>query len=368
MKGFWTYLTRYPDKKYSTRLFRRTYVRERFRLKEAALGGNLTLGKEELRLVRDFWKDIKVDPKYEALYNRTHQPQKAFDPRYIPDDLHQCYIDPYYNNVIASGWFDDKNLYDIIFADLPRPGTLVRKIDGSLMDEAFRPLTAEAALARCQAVDEVVVKMPIFSQGGKGVFIVDARKNPAQLMDLLEAWRYAVVQPVIRQHAALSAIHPQSINTIRIMSLLHRGEVHILSTILRMGQGESRVDNAAQGGLVCGIGPDGCLKKTIYDGDGRVVARHPLGIETEGYRIPGVEKCWELVKATAPRLSRSTKMPSWDFAIDENGNPVFIEINLAFGELDFHQMANGPLFGDLTREVIDEVFANPTKKWIRKVF
>lgn len=46
----------------------------------------------------------------------------------------------------------------------------------------------------------------------------------------------------------------------------------------------------------------------------------------------------------------------WDVAIDEHGIPVLIEANLRNGECDFHQFNNGPLFGELTDQVLGEVF------------
>ena len=57
----------------------------------------------------------------------------------------------------------------------------------------------------------------------------------------------------------------------------------------------------------------------------------------------------------------ATKVPhfrlvSWDIAIDSVGQPVFIEMNPAYGELDFHQLNNGPIFGEDTEEVLEEVF------------
>ena len=46
----------------------------------------------------------------------------------------------------------------------------------------------------------------------------------------------------------------------------------------------------------------------------------------------------------ANRISNTRKLASWDFSVDELGNPILIEVNMAFGELDFHQMTNGPIF------------------------
>ena len=50
------------------------------------------------------------------------------------------------------------------------------------------------------------------------------------------------------------------------------------------------------------------------------------------------------------------RMVSWDVAIDESDEPVLIKVNLSDGELDFHQLNNGPLFGEDTDEILREVF------------
>lgn len=53
----------------------------------------------------------------------------------------------------------------------------------------------------------------------------------------------------------------------------------------------------------------------------------------------------------AYRLCRISRLISWDFSVSEEGHPVFIEANLSWGELDFHQMCNGPIFGERTHEI-----------------
>ena len=49
-------------------------------------------------------------------------------------------------------------------------------------------------------------------------------------------------------------------------------------------------------------------------------------------------------------------------AIDENGDPLLIEANMRKGGISLHQFSNGPLFGDLTDRVLDEVFAKKKNK------
>lgn len=50
------------------------------------------------------------------------------------------------------------------------------------------------------------------------------------------------------------------------------------------------------------------------------------------------------------------RMVSWDISVTEDGVPVLIEANMGHGELDFHQMCNGPLFGGDTEKIMREVY------------
>lgn len=58
------------------------------------------------------------------------------------------------------------------------------------------------------------------------------------------------------------------------------------------------------------------------------------------------------------RFLSVSKLQSWDFAIGEDGEPILIEVNLSFGQIDFHQMCNGPIWGASTQEMLRYVFDN----------
>ena len=38
------------------------------------------------------------------------------------------------------------------------------------------------------------------------------------------------------------------------------------------------------------------------------------------------------------------------------GSPILIEVNMHSGQLDFHQLNNGPVFGEDTEVILKEVF------------
>jgi hypothetical protein len=79
----------------------------------------------------------------------------------------------------------------------------------------------------------------------------------------------------------------------------------------------------------------------------------------EGFNIPSYEKAVELIKLLHPRLGHF-RLVSWDIAINAQGEAVLIEANMRKGSINFHQFNNGPLFGELTDRVLDEVFGQKT--------
>ena len=73
--------------------------------------------------------------------------------------------------------------------------------------------------------------------------------------------------------------------------------------------------------------------------------------------LSGMEENWEqfFYRYLASRLGRTQRLISWDFSIDENESPVLIEANLTYGQFDFHQMCNWPLFNDKIVDVLSMV-------------
>ena len=51
---------------------------------------------------------------------------------------------------------------------------------------------------------------------------------------------------------------------------------------------------------------------------------------------------------------------AWDICIDEQGIPLAVEFNLKYPDIDMMQIANGPLFGGYTSEVLSRICANKT--------
>ena len=79
------------------------------------------------------------------------------------------------------------------------------------------------------------------------------------------------------------------------------------------------------------------------------------GLVFDGYRIVGYDKAKMLIEKAHPMVPYF-KMVSWGVVIDEQGEAVMMDANFAKGYLTFHQLTKGPLFGDDTKDILDEVF------------
>ena len=49
---------------------------------------------------------------------------------------------------------------------------------------------------------------------------------------------------------------------------------------------------------------------------------------------------------------------SWDIALNNVGEFVFIEVNLGGQEINFHQANNGPLFGKMTENIVKDTLSS----------
>lgn len=162
---------------------------------------------------------------------------------------------------------------------------------------------------------------------------------------MLTQGRY-LAQFTIRQHPLLTSLHPQSINSLRIVTVrsLKDGIIRVWPSILRIGTGKSIVDNTSQGGLCVGINfENNHLKKWgFYKPQfGRKVDRHPdSDIVFADFELPFLKEAQEQA-VYFHSLLPGMQSVGWDIAIGEDG-PVFIEGNDNW-EINGPQICNGGL-------------------------
>ena len=201
------------------------------------------------------------------------------------------------------------------------------------------------------------------SYGGKGVKFLSnpTRDELNDYFDKLEE-ENLIFQETVKQSEETAKLHPDSLNTIRIMTLIIDGEVKVLPwCAFRMGIGKSKVDNASFGGIYCKIEDDGTLSNFAYDALGNRFNKHPDGGDFSNVKFDFMDKVKKLVKEAAQRFPHF-RLIGWDIAISEENEPIIIEANLTMSGMDVIETICGPLFGEYTEKVLEEVFLKKHKK------
>lgn len=166
-------------------------------------------------------------------------------------------------------------------------------------------------------------------QAGKEVMVFDSRTASSKdLLKTMVEHNYDLIEEFVVQHDVLMKIAPKGLNTIRIITQLHKGKIDIIGTSLRFSV-EKDVDNISVGGLVVLIDTDsGLVTGPGYytDATKSSVEKHPLTQEPlDGFIIPFWQQCVDLVKK-AQLLTPENHSIGWDIAVTKNG-PILIEGN-----------------------------------------
>ena len=316
------------------------------------------LDKSHTIQVDNFWKDYcKVNPIFHSFYSEK---TGKFSEQYMPDDVYYTKIDTYYNDWLAASIMDNKCLYDRYFpADIiKQPETIIKRINGFYFDSQGMIISLEQVTHILKKLESAFLKKSVDSAGGHGVCYLSGTQLSEKFWNCANNWNEDFIMQIpIEQCKELQKINKSSVNTIRLLSLLDKfGNVTIYSCILRMGIGDSKVDNASSGGITCGINDDGSLKNIAYSAAGEKYFIHPTSkVKFDTVTIPNFQSIKDVVKKLHQHVP-SFRLLSWDIAVEENGAPILVECNFHFGELDFHQLNNGPLFGEDTIKILEEVF------------
>lgn len=189
--------------------------------------------------------------------------------------------------------------------------------------------------------DKYIIKPASDSGGGSGVSLINKINNNKylfdnkelninELYDLLLQKKGFVINEFVKQHEYSSKINPESVNTIRILTIKDpiSGEFSIPCAVHRFGSKKSGiVDNVSSGGYVSEINVDsGIIGRTAYGIDVHFTDIHPDTSEKiNGVKIPH----WNLIKEkTLDTAKRFPYIPfiAWDIVVTNEGFSV-IEIN-----------------------------------------
>lgn len=285
---------------------------------------------------------------------------------YVPADYYAFEIEAKLNRKFKSFCLE-KNMFERLFSNLgvKQPETILRCMNNIYLDAHYKLVDDLERI--CNSIrEDIIVKPTVQACCGAGIrkysFVSDAlylcgeKAEKFNVEDINQYYKGDfVIQKIVGQNHEIARFHPYSLNTIRAFSYrsVRTNEVHVTAAMLRMGINGSFLDNASIDGIASGIEETGTLMKYAFDQFGEYHNCHPTTkAKFEGFTIPSYNKVINCVKRLANILPHQ-RLVGWDFGIDEDGDPVLIELNIGTGTWML-QIANGrPLFGSFSQEVKD---------------
>ena len=354
-------MVNYFQKKYNKlyhKLYKYSKISYRLEIKRRSKINKCKISKDEKNAIKKYWKKYTNDYRiYAHMFYQNEDGKK--DARFIPDDIYAEYIEQHFNNAKLAPAFSDKNYFDLYLNGFNMPKTYVHYIDRSFLDSNYNIISKKEAYNILLNAKEFVVKRSIGTSGGAGVRVIE-KVNKKILDSIFNEPKNCnlLFQERIKQYELLNSFSKNSINTIRIYTYWFKDKIYLSSAVLRAGKNDSLTDNSSSGGVFFRIDKNDYLIKTPRNIDGFIDDMYRFNNELgEKVKLDFMGDIKKFVVSAASRLAHF-KIIAWDIAVTEDKKPILIEYNVANTIPDINQMSSKPFFGDLTDDILDEVFLN----------
>lgn len=315
--------------------------------------------------IENYGKKVPYDwHRYFASYTGN------FDARFIPELIYIPIIEKKFNDNKFIPAFSDKNLLPALISGVENvrtPKIYVSCVNGFFRDENSRIITKEQAISILENIT-CFGKPTIDSNSGKMCDVfkfkngIDTVTN-RRVADVINAMgKNFCFQELIENCDSVSRLHKNSLNTFRITTYLWKDRVWHFPVIMRIGQGESVLDNAHQGGMFIGLSDDGVMNECAFtEFQDRYFVHPDSGVEFKGYLVPELKEAIcavELAHQKIPQIG----MISWDVVVNKSGEIIVIEMNVRGQSVWLPQMAHGKgAFGENTEEILTWIKNNRNK-------
>lgn len=329
---------------------------------------NIVLSESQKKSIEDLYVN-SYGEKIPIDWHRNYTAYTGnFDKNYFPELLYIPEFEHFMNiNKDYSIAAEDKGLLPLIADSVGvlTPKNILSCSYGLYRDENYRAISKNQANKYLSNCSKVFIKPSVNSGSGLGCMIIDMQNGvdviSGNSIDIIldNIGNNFVVQEIIKCHKTITQIYPNSVNTFRVITYRWKGNIEVMPVILRIGRGESIVDNAHAGGIFIGVDDNGTLHKTAFTEFCDKFTEHPdTKLVFENHKIEGVQKVIEAAKLMHSALPQIGSF-NWDFTIDEHGEPVLIEANVDGGSIWLIEMAHGKgAFGENTKDIL---------KWTRKM-
>lgn len=244
---------------------------------------------------------------YYAFYNKNRYARKSFISS--AENFYKM------SNIINKG---DKSLFDIKYNTYLAYKEFYRR-EAVLVD-----LPSEVGKVEefGQKYGGFILK-PLNMSQGRGIcfWSKDMESADRTLHQLLKETRGKyVMEELIRQDPQMSVFHPSSVNTIRYVVDYNDKGVDRLFAFIRIGVGDSKVDNTSAGGICAAIDlKTGIIVSKGLRRNGESFICHPdSGVQIIGMKIPKWDDLNEMIAKLCPQNS-DIHLVGWDMALSVDG-------------------------------------------------
>lgn len=318
-------------------------------------------GEDEYRL-----KWSQLSERVEPYSYRFFRHFNGNNPNIVPEDIGHNIIEEILNPIEYRKVYSDKNLYPEIVGKEFVAKTIVCRINGSCLLDAYyqmiEPKRLDEILGRYRSL---ILKPTVESNSGKNIkkFVKKGDKfvgigNEEILSEsyLLNYGDDFCLQEAVEQSDFMNMLCPTSVNTLRlcVYNSVVDNKPHLTAAIVRIGRNGSYLDNAHAGGVFVGIDINtGKLGTQAFDQYGNIEKSwNGVDFENQDYIVPQWEQIRLFAEFVGSRIHHH-RLIALDVALDNNCQPILIEYNIEEFSYWLFMYTNQNVFDTFTDEVIE---------------
>lgn len=250
-------------------------------------------------------------------YSLTKNERKKYS---LESPISLQYAWGYFNDFNSSQLFNDKFEFYRHFSEyFHRDIFLADKTSDFSQFEAF-----------CRNHKTVFIKPRngMFGFGAEKYEVNNDEKILALWETVLSSEEGFIVEEVINAEATLKEFHPNSINALRIVTLVSEGTPEVLCAYVRLGNGGLDIEHLYTGAIGASIDLDsGIVCTQGVDQFNNLYTFHPYSKkQIVGYQFKNWDQCIALVKEMA-LVVPNVRFVGWDVVINDRGEWLVVEGN-----------------------------------------
>lgn len=166
------------------------------------------------------------------------------------------------------------------------------------------------------------MKKSLYGSGGREVEAVDLSDQNVEdyFKESIIGGGGYLLEELITNAPSFRAFHPCSLNTVRVVTLRTNSDPSLFYAFLRLGTGDSVVDNGGSGGILCGVDIETGIVYTcgVTEAGERYILHPDSKVQIVGFKIPRWHEACELALELSG-IVPTNRYAAWDLALIDEG-------------------------------------------------